>query len=70
MSSRRIAEWFRDTVLDRPRLQTWRMLKVNARRRWNGPKGRIAELIGKPDLLNRMALRSIFLETINTFLNI
>uniref|UniRef100_M1DXG4 Uncharacterized protein n=1 Tax=Solanum tuberosum TaxID=4113 RepID=M1DXG4_SOLTU len=33
-------------------------------------KGRIADLIGEPDLLHRMALRSIFLATINTFSNI
>ncbi|WMV24592.1 hypothetical protein MTR67_017977 [Solanum verrucosum] len=32
-------------------------------------KGRIAEWIGDPDLLRRMVLRSIFLATINTFLN-
>ena len=33
-------------------------------------KGRIAELIGDPDLLHRMVLRNILLSTINTFLNI
>uniref|UniRef100_M1DEC7 Polyprotein protein n=1 Tax=Solanum tuberosum TaxID=4113 RepID=M1DEC7_SOLTU len=33
-------------------------------------KGQIAELIGEPDLLRRVALRNIFLATINTFLNI
>uniref|UniRef100_M1DS08 Uncharacterized protein n=1 Tax=Solanum tuberosum TaxID=4113 RepID=M1DS08_SOLTU len=35
----------------------------------NLTKGRIAELIGDLDLLRRMVLRSIFLATINTFLN-
>uniref|UniRef100_M1BRS5 Uncharacterized protein n=1 Tax=Solanum tuberosum TaxID=4113 RepID=M1BRS5_SOLTU len=34
-NSRRIAEWFRDAVLDRPKLQNSRMLKVKAERRWN-----------------------------------
>lgn len=33
-------------------------------------KGCIVEWIGEPDLLCRMALRSTFLATINTFLNI
>ena len=33
-------------------------------------KGRIAEWFGEPDLLRRMALRSIFLMAINTFSNI
>uniref|UniRef100_M1DQM7 Uncharacterized protein n=1 Tax=Solanum tuberosum TaxID=4113 RepID=M1DQM7_SOLTU len=33
-------------------------------------KGRIAEWFGEPDLLRRVTLRSTFLVTINTFLNI
>uniref|UniRef100_M1DKI1 Uncharacterized protein n=1 Tax=Solanum tuberosum TaxID=4113 RepID=M1DKI1_SOLTU len=31
-SSQRIIEWFRDAVLDRPKLQTWKMLKAKAKR--------------------------------------
>ena len=33
-------------------------------------KGRLAEWFGEPDLLRRVTLRSTFLATINTFLNI
>ncbi|WMV37310.1 hypothetical protein MTR67_030695, partial [Solanum verrucosum] len=33
-------------------------------------KGWIAEWIGEPDILRRVTLHSIFLATINTFLNI
>ncbi|WMV50201.1 hypothetical protein MTR67_043586 [Solanum verrucosum] len=33
-------------------------------------KGRIAELIGEPESLRRVAIRCTFLATINTFLNI
>ncbi|KAG5631358.1 hypothetical protein H5410_003075 [Solanum commersonii] len=33
-SSRWIAEWFRDAMLDRPKLQTLRMLKAKAKERW------------------------------------
>ncbi|WMV37722.1 hypothetical protein MTR67_031107 [Solanum verrucosum] len=32
-SCRRIAEWFRDIVLDLPKLQKMRMLKAKAKRR-------------------------------------
>uniref|UniRef100_M1D975 Uncharacterized protein n=1 Tax=Solanum tuberosum TaxID=4113 RepID=M1D975_SOLTU len=38
-SSQRIAKWFRDAVLDCPKLQTLRMLKAKARKRWNRSKG-------------------------------
>uniref|UniRef100_M1DNP5 Uncharacterized protein n=1 Tax=Solanum tuberosum TaxID=4113 RepID=M1DNP5_SOLTU len=38
-SSRQVAEWFRDAVLDRPKLQNLKMLKAKAKRRWNWPKG-------------------------------
>uniref|UniRef100_M1DXR1 Uncharacterized protein n=1 Tax=Solanum tuberosum TaxID=4113 RepID=M1DXR1_SOLTU len=69
-SSRRIAEWFRDEVLDRPKLQNLRMLKAKAKRAMEMTKGRIAELIGEPDLLRQVAIRSTFLATINTVLNI
>ncbi|KAG5580814.1 hypothetical protein H5410_051441 [Solanum commersonii] len=31
-SSKRVAKWFRDTVLDHPKLQNWRMLKAKAKR--------------------------------------
>ncbi|WMV08909.1 hypothetical protein MTR67_002294 [Solanum verrucosum] len=34
-NSWRIAEWFRDVVLDHPKLQTWRILKANAKTLWN-----------------------------------
>ncbi|WMV58962.1 hypothetical protein MTR67_052347 [Solanum verrucosum] len=34
-SSRRVAGWFHDVVLDRPKLQNLRMLKAKAKRRWN-----------------------------------
>uniref|UniRef100_M1DK27 Uncharacterized protein n=1 Tax=Solanum tuberosum TaxID=4113 RepID=M1DK27_SOLTU len=34
-SSRRVTEWFRGTMLDRPKLQNLRMLKAKAKRRWN-----------------------------------
>ncbi|WMV32544.1 hypothetical protein MTR67_025929 [Solanum verrucosum] len=33
MSSRRIAEWFRDAVLDHPKLQNLNKLKAKAKRR-------------------------------------
>jgi len=41
-----------------------------SRKAMNMTKGRIAELIGDPDLLRRMVLRNIFLVTINIFSNI
>ncbi|KAG5630838.1 hypothetical protein H5410_002555 [Solanum commersonii] len=34
-SSRRIVEWFCDAILDRPKLQTLRMLKAKTERQWN-----------------------------------
>uniref|UniRef100_M1DS29 Uncharacterized protein n=1 Tax=Solanum tuberosum TaxID=4113 RepID=M1DS29_SOLTU len=33
--SRQVTEWFRDAVLDRPKLQNLKMLKAKAKRRWN-----------------------------------
>uniref|UniRef100_M1DUG6 Uncharacterized protein n=1 Tax=Solanum tuberosum TaxID=4113 RepID=M1DUG6_SOLTU len=34
-SSQQVAEWFRDAVLDCPKLQNLKMLKAKAKRRWN-----------------------------------
>uniref|UniRef100_M1DCM7 Uncharacterized protein n=1 Tax=Solanum tuberosum TaxID=4113 RepID=M1DCM7_SOLTU len=33
--SRCVVEWFRDAVLDHPKLQNLRMLKAKGKRRWN-----------------------------------
>uniref|UniRef100_M1CYX1 Uncharacterized protein n=1 Tax=Solanum tuberosum TaxID=4113 RepID=M1CYX1_SOLTU len=35
MSSGHVAEWFRNAMLDRPKLQNLRMLKAKEKRRWN-----------------------------------
>ncbi|KAG5632356.1 hypothetical protein H5410_004073 [Solanum commersonii] len=50
-NSRRVAEWFRDTVLDHPKLENLRMMKAKGKRQSKLTKGRIAELIDEPDLL-------------------
>uniref|UniRef100_M1DJN1 Uncharacterized protein n=1 Tax=Solanum tuberosum TaxID=4113 RepID=M1DJN1_SOLTU len=59
---RRIVRSPKVTALEDAEGQSKKALKLT--------KGRIAELIGDPDLLRRMVLPSIFLATINTFGNI
>ncbi|KAG5580683.1 hypothetical protein H5410_051310 [Solanum commersonii] len=68
-SSRWITEWFRDAVLDHPKLQTFEDAEGQDRKAMKLAKGHITEWIGELDLLHRMTLHNIFLATINTFLN-
>uniref|UniRef100_M1D9T3 Uncharacterized protein n=1 Tax=Solanum tuberosum TaxID=4113 RepID=M1D9T3_SOLTU len=44
--------------------------ECQGRRTMEMTKGRLAEWFSEPDLLHRVTLRSTFLATINTFLNI
>ncbi|KAG5615236.1 hypothetical protein H5410_015060 [Solanum commersonii] len=53
-SRRRIAKWFRDAVLDRPKLQTWRNAEGQGKKAMELTIGWIVKLISEPDLLRRM----------------
>uniref|UniRef100_M1DE16 Polyprotein protein n=1 Tax=Solanum tuberosum TaxID=4113 RepID=M1DE16_SOLTU len=69
-SSRRVAERFHDAVIGSRKVTKLEDTEGQSKNVIELTKGRIAELIGDPDLLRRMVLRIIFLATINTFLNI
>ncbi|WMV13625.1 hypothetical protein MTR67_007010 [Solanum verrucosum] len=69
-SSRCVAEWFHDAVIGSPKVIELEYAEGQIKKAMELTKGRIAELIGDPELLRRMDFRSIFLATINTFSNI
>uniref|UniRef100_M1DNW1 Uncharacterized protein n=1 Tax=Solanum tuberosum TaxID=4113 RepID=M1DNW1_SOLTU len=69
-SSRRFAERFRDAVIGLPKVTELENVEGQTKKAMKLTKGRIAELIGDPNLLRLMALHNIFLVTINKFSNI
>uniref|UniRef100_M1DS88 Integrase core domain containing protein n=1 Tax=Solanum tuberosum TaxID=4113 RepID=M1DS88_SOLTU len=61
MSSRRVAERFRDAVIGSPTVTELEDAEGQRKKAMKLTKGRIAELIVDPDLLRRMVLRNILL---------